>query len=33
MSYADGAVFICPAVPDMAVQFIDIIRLLLPDPQ
>ncbi len=29
----DGAVFIRPFVPDMAVQIMHIVRLLLPDPQ
>ena len=30
---ADGAVFIGPAVPDVAPQVVDIVGLLLPDPQ
>ena len=30
---ADGAVFIGPGVPDMAVQVVDVVGLLLPDPQ
>ena len=30
---SNGTRLICPAVPDMAVQFMDIIGLLLPDPQ
>ena len=29
----DGAVLIRPAVPDMALEIMDIIALLLPDPQ
>ena len=30
---ADGAVFIRPAVPDVAPQVVDVVGLLLPDPQ
>src|SRR5699024_5721771 len=30
---ADGTVLIGPGVPDMAVQFVDIVGLLLPDPE
>ena len=30
---ADGAVLIRPAVPDMALELMDIVALLLPDPQ
>ena len=28
-----GSVFICPAIPNMAVQIVNIIRFFLPDPQ
>ena len=30
---ADAAVLICPGIPDVAVQVVDIVRLLLPDPE
>ena len=30
---ADGAVFVGPAVPDVAPQVVDVVGLLLPDPQ
>ena len=30
---ADGAVFVGPAVPDVAPQVMDVVGLLLPDPQ
>ena len=30
---ADGAALIGPAVPDMAAEVVDVVRLLLPDPQ
>ena len=30
---ADGAVLIRPAVPDVAPQVVDVVGLLLPDPQ
>ena len=29
----DGAVLIGPAVPDVAAEVADVVRLLLPDPQ
>ena len=29
----DRTIFICPAIPDMAVKIMDVIRFLLPDPQ
>ena len=33
VSFADGAVFICPLIPDVAVEIVDIVGFLLPDPQ
>ena len=33
VGFSDGAVLICPAVPDMAVKIMDIVGFLLPDPQ
>ena len=33
VGFADGAALIGPAVPDMAAEVVDIIRLFLPDPQ
>ena len=33
IGFSDQAVFIRPAVPNVAVQFVNIIGLLLPDPQ
>ena len=32
VSFADGAVFICPLIPDVAVEIVDIVGFLLPDP-
>ena len=33
VGFSDGAVLICPAVPDMAVKVMDIVGFLLPDPE
>ena len=31
--FANRTILICPAVPDMRMQIMDIVRLLLPDPE
>ena len=33
VGFADGAVLVGPLIPDMAVQIMDVIGLLLPDPE
>ena len=30
---SDGSVFICPAVPDMRFQVMDVVGFALPDPE